>query len=149
MDYEKQSAELKKQLAAAQAQIAQQQMIIKTLQNQLFGKKTEVFKEVVAGQQSLFSDQQLAELEDNDQDITEVVTIKQKQVVRHRKSKRSGKRTAFLNSLPQVDQVIPLTDTKCPHCQENMTKIGQRLARREATFKTGRIILQELLPGKL
>lgn len=39
MDYEKQSAELKKQLAAAQAQIAQQQMIIKTLQNQLFGKK--------------------------------------------------------------------------------------------------------------
>ncbi|MEE6642978.1 hypothetical protein PS375_09030, partial [Limosilactobacillus pontis] len=60
MDYEKQSAELKKQLAAAQAQIAQQQMIIKALQNQLFGKKTEVFEEVVSGQQSLFNDQQLA-----------------------------------------------------------------------------------------
>lgn len=39
MDYEKQSAELKKQLAAAQQQIAQQQLIIKALQNQLFGKK--------------------------------------------------------------------------------------------------------------
>lgn len=135
MDYEKQSAELKKQLAAAQAQIAQQQMIIKALQNQLFGKKTEVFEEVVSGQQSLFNDQQLAKLEDNAQDITEVVTVKQKQVVRHRKAKRSGKRTAFLNSLPQVDQVIPLTDTKCPHCQGEMTKIGQRLARREATLK--------------
>lgn len=95
MDYEKQSAELKKQLAAAQAQIAQQQMIIKALQNQLFGKKTEVFEEVVSGQQSLFNDQQLAKLEDNDQDITEVVTVKQKQVVRHRKAKRSVKRTAF------------------------------------------------------
>ena len=90
MDYEKQSAELKKQLAAAQAQIAQQQMIIKALQNQLFGKKTEVFEEVVSGQQSLFNDQQLAKLEDNAQDITEVVTVKQKQVVRHRKAKRSG-----------------------------------------------------------
>ena len=101
MDYEKQSAELKKQLAAAQAQVAQQQMIIKALQNQLFGKKTEVFEEVVSGQQSLFNDQQLAKLEDNDQDITEVVTVKQKQVVRHRKAKRSGKRTAFLNSLPR------------------------------------------------
>ena len=78
MDYEKQSAELKKQLAAAQAQIAQQQMIIKALQNQLFGKKTEVFEEVVSGQQSLFNDQQFAKLEDNDQDITEVVTVKQK-----------------------------------------------------------------------
>ena len=69
MDYEKQSAELKKQLAAAQQQIAQQQLIIKALQNQLFGKKTEVFKQVVSGQQSLFSDQQLAELEDSDQDV--------------------------------------------------------------------------------
>ena len=78
MDYEKQSAELEKQLAAAQAQIAQQQMIIKALQNQLFGKKTEVFEEVVSGQQSLFNDQQFAKLEDNDQDITEVVTVKQK-----------------------------------------------------------------------
>ena len=91
MDYEKQSAELKKQLAAAQAQIAQQQMIIKALQNQLFGKKTEVFEEVVSGQQSLFNDQQLAKLEDNDQDITEVVTVKQKQVVRHRTAKLSGR----------------------------------------------------------
>ena len=112
MDYEKQSAELKKQLAAAQQQIAQQQLIIKALQNQLFGKKTEVFKQVVSGQQSLFSDQQLAELEDSDQETMEVITVKQKQVVRHRKAKRSGKRTALLNCLPQVDQVIPLTDTK-------------------------------------
>ena len=84
MDYEKQSAELKKQLAAAQQQIAQQQLIIKALQNQLFGKKTEVFKQVVSGQQSLFSDQQLTELEDSDQETMEVITVKQKQVVRHR-----------------------------------------------------------------
>lgn len=77
MDYEKQSAELKKQLAAAQQQIAQQQLIIKALQNQLFGKKTEVFKQVVSGQQSLFSDQQLAELEDSDQETIEVITVKQ------------------------------------------------------------------------
>ena len=135
MDYEKQSAELKKQLAAAQQQIAQQQLIIKALQNQIFGKKTEVFKQVVSGQQSLFSDQQLTELEDSDQETMEVITVKQKQVVRHRKAKRSGKRTALLNCLPQVDQVIPLTDTKCPYCQEEMSKIGQRLARREATLK--------------
>lgn len=58
-------------------------------------EKTEVIESVVDGQQSLFSDDELAQLQDSNVSITEVIEKRTKQVVRHRKAKSSGQRTAF------------------------------------------------------
>nr|WP_283596229.1 hypothetical protein [Limosilactobacillus vaginalis] len=69
-------------------------------------EKTEVIESVVDGQQSLFSDDELAQLQDSNVSITEVIEKQTKQVVRHRKAKSSGQRTAFLDGLPQVDKTI-------------------------------------------
>ena len=92
---EEQIKELKQQLAEANQKIAQLTVIIKLQQNQMFGKKTEVIESVVDGQQSLFSDDELAQLQDSNVSITEVIEKQTKQVVRHRKAKSSGQRTAF------------------------------------------------------
>ena len=48
-------------------------------------EKTEVIESVVGGQQSLFSDDELAQLQDSNVSITEVIEKQTKQVVRHRK----------------------------------------------------------------
>ena len=90
-------------------------------------EKTEVIESVVDGQQSLFSDDELAQLQDSNVSITEVIEKQTKQVVRHRKAKSSGQRTAFLDGLPQVDKMIHLTNTDCPKCHEQMKKIGNHL----------------------
>ena len=79
-------------------------------------EKTEVMEPVVDGQQSLFSEQEMDQLQDPDISVTEVTEKKIKQVVRHRKAKQSGQQTNFLDGLPQVEEVIPLKDTNCPHC---------------------------------
>ena len=101
----------------------------------MFGKKTESIESVVDGQQSLFSDQELDQLQDSGISITEVIEKKTKQVVRHRKAKQSGQRTAFLNSLPQVNKTIYLDKTDCPACHEPMKTIGQHLYSREVRLK--------------
>ena len=69
---EEQIKELKQQLAEANQKIAQLTVIIKLQQNQMFGKKTELIESVVDGQQSLFSDDELAQLQDSNVSITEV-----------------------------------------------------------------------------
>ena len=132
---EEQIKELKQQLAEANQKIAQLTAIIKLQQNQMFGKKTELIESVVDGQQSLFSDQELDQLQDSGVSITEVIEKKTKQVVRHRKAKQSGQRTAFLNSLPQVNKTIHLDKTDCPACHEQMKAIGQHLYSREVRLK--------------
>ena len=98
-------------------------------------EKTEVIESVVDGQQSLFSDDELAQLQDSNVSITEVIEKQTKQVVRHRKAKSSGQRTAFLDGLPQVDKTIHLTNTDCPKCHEQMKKIGNHLYSREVRLK--------------
>ena len=113
---EEQIKELKQQLAMANEKIAQLTAIIKLQKNQIFGKKTEVMEPIVDGQQSLFSEQEMDQLQDPDISVTEVTEKKIKQVVRHWKAKQSGQRTTFLDGLPQVEEVIPLKDTNCPHC---------------------------------
>ncbi|MDW5473355.1 hypothetical protein SAZ89_05210 [Limosilactobacillus reuteri] len=50
---------------------------------------------VVDGQQSLFSEREMDQLQDPDISVTEVTEKKIKQVVRHRKAKQSGQRTTF------------------------------------------------------
>ena len=104
---EEQIKELKQQLAMANEKIAQLTAIIKLQKNQIFGKKTEVMEPVVDGQQSLFSEQEMDQLQDPDISVTEVTEKKIKQVVRHRKAKQSGQRTTFLDGLPQIEEVIP------------------------------------------
>lgn len=87
--------ELKQQVKALKDQVNKLTAIIKLQQNQLFGKKTEIIESVVDGQQSLFSDDELDQPQDSNVSITEVIEKREKQVVRHRKAKVSGQRTAF------------------------------------------------------
>lgn len=135
MDQAEEIKQLKAQLKAANEKIAQLTAIIKLQQNQMFGKKTEVIEKVAAGQQSLFSDDELANLQDQQVTITEVIEETKQRVVRHRKPKATGRRTSFLNHLPQVNRVIEVEDTSCPQCHQEMTKIGQRLYSREPQLK--------------
>ncbi|NMV58839.1 hypothetical protein FOL87_10160, partial [Lactobacillus reuteri] len=60
---EEQIKELKQQLADANEKIAQLMTIIKLQRNQIFGKKTEIMESVVNGQQSLFSEQEMDQLQ--------------------------------------------------------------------------------------
>lgn len=69
---EEQIKELKQQLAMANEKIAQLTAIIKLQKNQIFWKKTEVMEPVVDGQQSLFSEQEMDQLQDPDISVTEV-----------------------------------------------------------------------------
>lgn len=92
---EKRIKQLEEQLAEANKKIAQLTAIIKLQQNQMFGKKTEVIDKVAEGQQSLFNDQILNQLQDSDVSITEVIEQIPRKVVRHRKPKASGQRTTF------------------------------------------------------
>ncbi len=72
---EEQIKELKQQLAEANQKIAQ---------------LTAMMESVVDGQQSLFSEQEMDQLQDPDVSVTSVTETKIKQVVRHRKAKPSG-----------------------------------------------------------
>ncbi|OON16588.1 hypothetical protein X801_07597 [Opisthorchis viverrini] len=101
---EKENQELKAQIKELKKQVEQLTAIVKLQQNQMFGKKTEIMEAIVDGQQSLFSDEELNQLQASDLSITEVIRKKDKQVVRHRKPKGNGRRTAFLDRLPQVEE---------------------------------------------
>ena len=129
-------AKLETQLKEANQKIAQLTEIIRLKRKQMYGKKTEIMQVLVAGQQSLFSDEELAQLQAAGISITEVIEKKERQVVRHRKPKVSGQRTAFLDGLPQVDQVIPLEDNNCPHCHQELAKVGEHEHSREVRLKT-------------
>ena len=142
---EEQIKELKQQLADANEKIAQLMAIIKLQRNQIFGKKTEIMESVVNGQQSLFSEQEMDQLQDPDISVTKVTEKKIKQVVRHRKAKQSGQRTTFLDGLPQVNEVISLKDTNCPHCHQLMKRIGQHIYSREARLKPAELYCVNLI----
>ena len=142
---EEENRELRRQVKALKDQVNKLTAIIKLQQNQMFGKKTEVIESIADGQQSLFSDQELDQLQDSTVSITEVIEKKTKQVVRHRKAKSSGQRTAFLDSLPQVNKMIQLTNTSCPTCHKHMKKIGQHLYSREARLKPAELYCVNLI----
>jgi transposase len=142
---EKENQELKAQIKELKKQVEQLTAIVKLQQNQMFGKKTEIMEAIVDGQQSLFSDEELNQLQASDLSITEVIRKKDKQVVRHRKPKGNGRRTAFLDRLPQVEEVIKLKDIDCPHCHQEMKKIGQHLYSREARLKPAELYCVNLL----
>lgn len=61
---EKSNEQLKKENQALKEQVVQLQTMVKLLQNQLFGKKTEVIEKVIDGQQSLFNDDELDRLQE-------------------------------------------------------------------------------------
>ena len=84
---------------------------------------------VVDGQQSLFSEQEMDQLQDPDISVTEVTEKKIKQVVRHRKAKQSGQRTTFLDGLPQVEEVIPLK------AKDSILEIGYLLSPNSRFFR--------------
>ena len=109
---EEENRELRRQVKDLKNQVNKLTAIIKLQQNQMFGKKTEVMEPVVDGQQSLFSEQEMDQLQDPDISVTEVTEKKIKQVVRHRKAKQSGQRTTFLDGLPQIEEVIPFAVCK-------------------------------------
>ena len=62
---EKSNEQLKKENQALKEQVVQLQTMVKLLQNQLFGKKTEVIEKVIDGQQSLFNDDELDQLQES------------------------------------------------------------------------------------
>ena len=137
---EKRIKQLEEQLAEANKKIAQLTAIIKLQQNQMFGKKTEVIDKVAEGQQSLFNDQILNQLQDSDVSITEVIEQTPRKVVRHRKPKASGQRTTFLNNLPQINHVIHLESNLCPDCHQEMKLIGKHLYSREPKLKPAELL---------
>lgn len=137
---EKRIKQLEEQLAEANKKIAQLTAIIKLQQNQMFGKKTEVIDKVAEGQQSLFNDQILNQLQDSDVSITEVIEQIPRKVVRHRKPKASGQRTTFLNNLPQINHVIHLESNLCPDCHQEMKLIGKHLYSREPKLKPAELL---------
>lgn len=141
---EEQIKELKRQLADANEKIAQLTTIIKLQRNQIFGKKTEIMESVVNGQQSLFSEQEMDQLQNSDISVTKVTEKKIKQVVRHRKAKQSGQRTTLLDGLPQVNEVILLKDTNCPHCHQLMKK-SQHIYSQEARLKPAELYCVNLI----
>ena len=100
---EKSNEQLKKENQALKEQVVQLQTMVKLLQNQLFGKKTEVIEKVIDGQQSLFNDDELDQLQESATTITEVIETKARKVVRHRQAKATGRRAAFLDRLPQIN----------------------------------------------
>ena len=51
--------------------------------------------------------------------------------MRHQERKNSQGWAAFLDSLPQVEELTPLEDTQHPTCQHEMKKIGKRVNSRE------------------
>ena len=141
---EKENQELKARLKKALERNEELEEMVRQLQRMIFGKKTEKFETVVKGQGSLFDDEQLAALVDSDIDlteteVTEIEVIEKKKVVRHQERKNSQGRAAFLDSLPQVEELTPLEDTQCPTCQHEMNKIGKRVNSREV----------ELIPPQL
>ncbi|WP_283595083.1 IS66 family transposase [Limosilactobacillus galli] len=136
--------QLKKENQALREQVAQLQAMVKLLQNQLFWKKTEVIEKVIDGQQSLFSDDELDQLQKAKTTITEVIESKKSKVVRRRKPKENGRRAAFLDHLPQVDKQIDLVDKSCPHCHQEMKVIGKRLYSREVQLKPAELYCQNL-----
>nr|WP_231122848.1 hypothetical protein [Limosilactobacillus reuteri] len=87
---EEENRELKQQIKELKNEVDKLIAIIKFQRNQRFGKKTEIMESVVDGQQSLFSEQEMDQLQDPDLLVTEVTEKKIKQVVRHRKAKQSG-----------------------------------------------------------
>ena len=105
-ELEKENQRLKAQLASANQQIDYLRQIIAGQKEQLFGKKTEV---------------------------TETKVIKA--VRHHSKRKKSGQRTAFFDSLPQVNESEPLSDQTCPNCHHELKKVGTKLVRREVCVK--------------
>lgn len=129
---QQQNRALRAQLKKAQEQIEKQAVLIKQLQNLIFGEKTEVIEELADGQLSLFDEEQFVEPE---HDVTEVAKTTVTKVVHHRKSKIKPTRAEFLNQLPQTEEIVPLNDRKCPTCQQPMKYIGKRLARREVRMK--------------
>ena len=72
-DLAEENRELKQQIKALKEQVNKLTAIIKLQQNQMFGKKTEVIESVADGQQSLFSDDELDQLQDSNVTITEVI----------------------------------------------------------------------------
>ena len=135
-ELEKENQRLKAQLASANQQIDYLRQIIAGQKEQLFGKKTEVIEKVVSGQESLFSDEQLTSLQSPDLSVTEVTETKVIKAVRHHsKRKKSGQRTAFFDSLPQVNESEPLSDQTCPNCHHELKKVGTKLVRREVCVK--------------
>lgn len=117
---EKSNEQLKKENQAFKEQVVQLQAMVKLLQNQLFWKKTEVIEKVIDGQQSLFNDDELERLQESATTITEVIETKTRKVVRHRHAKTTGRRTAFLDRLPQINEEIDLVNKACPHCHQKI-----------------------------
>ena len=141
---EKSNEQLKKENQALKEQVVQLQTMVKLLQNQLFGKKTEVIEKVIDGQQSLFNDDELDQLQESATTITEVIETKARKVVRHRQAKATGRRTAFLDRLPQINEEIDLINKNCPHCHQEMKLIGKHLYSREAQLKSAELYCRNL-----
>ncbi len=141
---EKSNEQLKKENQALKEQVVQLQAMVKLLQNQLFGKKTEVIEKVIDGQQSLFNDDELERLQESATTITEVIETKTRKVVRHRHAKTTGRRTAFLDRLPQINEEIDLVNKACPHCHQEMKLIGKYLYSREAQLKPAELYCRNL-----
>ena len=120
--------------------IHEQNETIKLLQQQIFGKKTEKIV-INENQTSLFDDEELDKMSENEE-YDEVVEKTTKAVVRHHSKKPEvGKRKKYLDKLEQVDQIHALSqqDLICPDCHQEMEKIGTRVASREVELEPAKV----------
>lgn len=123
--------QLKAQLQLTLDENAKLREIIKQLQAQRFGKKTETMEHLAKGQQELFKPDQY---EDHRQDLKRVEKTTVTKVVCHRKGTSHSQRPPrkeFLDSLPQKDNVVELVDHHCPLCHQEMTKVGTKTVSRQ------------------
>jgi len=120
--------------------IHEQNETIKLLQQQIFGKKTEKIV-INENQTSLFDDEELDKMSENEE-YDEVVEKTTKAVVRHHSKKPEvGKRKKYLDKLEQVDQIHALSqqDLICPDCHQEMEKIRTRVASREVELEPAKV----------
>lgn len=93
--------------------------------------KNETIEHLAVGHRSLFYPD---EYEDHPQDLKRVEKTTVTKMVCHSKGtphSHNQVRKEFLDRLPQKDQVIDLTNHRCPHYQREMTKVGQKVVSRQ------------------
>lgn len=122
----------------------QRAIMVKQLQEIIFGKKTGILEWIADGQLSLFD---LANDLNLDQEIAEVVKATTIKVVRHRPAEKQLARQEFLDQPPQVEEVISLKTVTCPNCQHRMVRIGKRLVRRETRPREPKLYCANLYKG--
>lgn len=131
-ELKKENQKLSEENQEFKKQVAKLKAIVRLLNDQLHGKKTEVFETIAIDQINLFNGNQFIR---TDCDVTEVQEKKVKTIVHHHVATKEQPRPQYLDDLPQEKKVEKMDDPACPECHKKMQSIGVKLARREVRIK--------------